>query len=84
MALQVDARLFACRAVREWDVVVSDIVEKVDFIFLQHQTGGDGVHGCVTPALVEETAIFVKVVEVVCVGLGAEPIQVADFEVRPL
>lgn len=84
VALQVEARLLARRAVGEGDVVVGDVVEEVDLVLLEHQAGGDGVHGRVAPALVEEAAVAVEVVEVVDVGPAAQPVEVADLEVGPL
>lgn len=54
---------------REGNVVVSDIVKEMYFIFLEKQTCGDGVNGSVTPALVEEAAVLIKGLEKVEVGL---------------
>jgi len=70
--------------VSEGHVVVGNIVEEVDLVLLEHQTGGDGVHGCVTPALVEEATVLIKGLEEVDVRLGPEPVQVANLEVGPL
>lgn len=68
----------------EGDVVVGNVVEKVNFVSLQHGSSCDGVNRCVTPSLVEETSITVEGVEVVEVGWRSKPIQAADFKVRPL
>lgn len=38
----------------------------------------------ITPTLVEESTILVKRLEVVYVGLGAEPVEVTNFKVGPL
>jgi hypothetical protein len=84
VAFQVQPCLLACWAVGEWDVVVGYFVEEVDFVFVQEETGGNGVHRCVAPSFVEESAVLVEGVEVVKVGLGAEEIEVADLEVGPL
>lgn len=43
VTLVVHSVLAAGGAVREGNVVVCDIVEEVKFLFLEHQTGGDGV-----------------------------------------
>lgn len=84
MALQVKSGLLAGGAVGEWDVVVCNVVEEVNLLFLEHQTSCDRVDWCVAPTLVEESTIAVQVVEVVDVGLAAEPVEITDFEVGPL
>jgi len=84
VALEISSDLVACRAVGEGDVVVSDVVEEVDLFLVEHDTGGDGVDGGVTPTLVEKATILVEGLEEVGVGLGAKPVQVTDFEVGPL
>ncbi len=66
------------------DVIVCDVVEEVDLGFVEQQRSGDGMHRCVAPTLVEETAFAIEEFEIIEVGLGAEPIQIADFEIRPL
>lgn len=63
---------------------VGNIVEKVDLLLGQHQTGSDRVHRRIAPALVKETAILVERLEVVEVSLGAEPSETANFKVGPL
>jgi hypothetical protein len=68
----------------ERDVIVSYIVEEVDLILLKHESGRYRVDGRIAPPLVEETAIIIQLSEEVNVGLGAEPVQVTDFEVGPL
>lgn len=84
MALAVETELLAGRAVGEGNVVVSNIVEEVNLLLFQHQTGGNRVDRCITPTLVEETAILIKGFKVVDVSLGAEPVEAANFKVGPL
>ena len=84
VALVIEAVLLARRAMRKWDVVIGNIVEEVDLLFLQHQCGGDRVDWSITPALVEETTGVVEGVEVVDISLGAKPVQVANLEIGPL
>ena len=84
VALVVDAQLLLGGAVGEGDVVVGDVVEEVDLVLWQQQGGGDGVHGRIAPALVEEAAVPVERGEVVNVGFAAQPVEVADFKVGPL
>ena len=52
--------------------------------FFRVKRRGDGVHGGVAPALVKEPAVLVELREVVDVGFGAQPVEVADFEIGPL
>lgn len=50
---------------REWDMVVGDVIEEVDFFLLKEKCGSYGVHGSISPAFVKESAIFVKSIEVI-------------------
>lgn len=54
---------------RERNMVVSDVVEEMNLVFLEKETGSDRVDRSVTPSFVEETAIFVERFEEVDVGL---------------
>ncbi len=69
---------------RKRHVIVCNIVEEMYFFLLQEKPGGDGVDRSVTPTFVEETAVFVELVEVIEISLGSEPVKVADFKVGPL
>lgn len=69
---------------REWHVVVGNIVEEVDLLLLQEKTSGNRVDRSITPSLVEETTVLVEGLKEVNVGLGSQPVQVADLEVGPL
>jgi len=84
VAFQLHPFVVARRAVREWDVVIGDVIEEMEFFLFEQEGGGDGVHRGVAPSFVEEAAVVVERVEVVEVGLGAQPVEVADFEVGPL
>ncbi len=63
MAFVVQSYFLASRAVREGNMVVRDIVEKVDFLLLQEQTSSNRMDRCITPTLVEESSILVKTLE---------------------
>lgn len=69
---------------RERDMVIGNVVEEVNLIFLEEQPSGDRVYGSITPSLIEEAAILVEPVEVIRVGLGSKPIEIPNFEVGPL
>jgi hypothetical protein len=84
VAAEIQPGLLACGAVGKGHVVVGNVVEKVNLFLLQQKTGGNRVHRSITPSLVEETAILVQRLEVVNVGLGSQPVQVADLKVGPL
>lgn len=66
------------------DVVVCDVVKEVDLLLLQQKSGSNGVDGCVSPSLIEETTIHVEGLEKVDVCLGSEPFKVTNLEVGPL
>jgi hypothetical protein len=84
VALQIQAGLLAGWTVSEWDMVVSNVIEEVDFFLLEEKTCGNGMDWSIAPTLIEETSILVELLEVVSVGLGSKPIQIANFEVGPL
>lgn len=59
---------------RERYVVICNVVEEMDLILLEQQTGGNGVHGRVSPSLVEKSAILVETLEEISVCFGSKPI----------
>jgi hypothetical protein len=60
VALQLQPRLLPCRAVREWYVIVRNIIEEVDFLLLQEKTCGNGVNWSITPTFIEESSVLVE------------------------
>jgi hypothetical protein len=84
VAAQVDAGLLARRAVCKRDVVVGNVVEKVQFVLAEHQRGGDRVYRRVAPALVKEAAVPVEQVEEIGIGVAAQPREAANLKVGPL
>ena len=84
VALAVQTVLLSGRAVGERNMVVGNVVEEVNLLLLQHQTGGDRVDRSITPTLVKETAILIKRLKVVDVGLGTEPVEATNLKVGPL
>lgn len=84
MTVKLCSEGLAGRAVCERDMVIGNVVKKVDLFFLQHQAGGNRVDGSIAPAFVKETAILVESLKIVEVCLRAQPVQVTDFKVRPL
>lgn len=45
---------------REWDMVIGDIIEEMDLFFLQEETGSNRVDWSITPSLIEKSSILVK------------------------
>jgi hypothetical protein len=84
VTLQVQSGLLASWAVGEWNVVVGNVVEEMDFVLVKEKTSSNRMYGSITPTLVEESTILVERFEVVEVGFRSEPIEVTDFEVGPL
>ena len=70
-------------AVIERAVVVADILEVVDLVARQEERDADGMHGCVSPTLVEELAGRVERLEELGVGGRTEEVHIADFKVGP-
>jgi hypothetical protein len=58
----------------EWHVIVGDIIEEMDLVFLEHQSSCDRVYWCVAPSFVEKATGVVERVEVIDVCLGAQPV----------
>ena len=83
MALEINPVLFARWTVREWHMVVRDVIEEMNLAFVERQAGRDGVHGRVAPTLVEKATVAVEGVEVINVRVRAQPVEVPDLEVGP-
>lgn len=84
MAAKVDSCLLAGGAVSEGDVPVGNVVEELNLALVEHQAGGNGVHGGISPSLVEEAAILVQGLEEINVLLASQPLQAANLKVGPL
>lgn len=83
VAAQIETLLLTSRAVSKGHVEVCNVIEEMNLFLLEHQTGGNGVDGGISPALVEETTVLVENVEEVRVGLRAEPVEVTNLKVGP-
>ena len=59
MTLQLHPLVITCWTMRERDVVIGDVVEEMDLVFLEKQAGGNGVDRSVTPPLIEEPTIMI-------------------------
>jgi hypothetical protein len=69
VATQFEPEVFASGTMRERDVIVCDVVEKVNVLFRQKEGGGDRVDGSISPSFVKETPVLVQSLEIIEVGL---------------
>lgn len=84
MAAKRQPRLLTRGAVGEGNVEVGNVIEEMDLVLVQEETGSDGMDRCITPPLVEEAAVLIKRLKEVEVRLAAEPLQATNLEVGPL
>jgi len=52
------------------DMIVSNVVEEVNFLLVEHQTSSDAVDRSISPTLIKEATSLIKMVEIVNVLLG--------------
>ena len=83
VASQLQPRLLPRRAVRKRNMIIRNVIKKMNLLLLQHQSSSNRVHRSITPSLVEESSVLIQGVEVVGVCLASEPVEIADLEVRP-
>ena len=50
-------------------MVVCDVIEEVDLLFLQKECRCDGVDRCITPSLVKKATVVVERLEIIYVSL---------------
>lgn len=84
VAAKVNPRLLAGGAVSKGHMPVGNVVEELDLVLVEQQTGRNGVHRGITPALIKETAITVKGLKKVNVRVTSKPFQAANLKVGPL
>lgn len=53
---------------REWHMVIGNVVEEMDFLLLEQKCGRNRVYRSVAPSFVEESAVLVQGVEKIYVG----------------
>ena len=54
---------------RERDMVVRNIIEEVNLVFLEKQTSSNRVDWSIAPSFVEESAVLVELIEIIGIGL---------------
>lgn len=64
-------------------MLVPNIIEEMNLVLAREQCGSNGVHWCVAPTFVVETAFGVKMVEVFGISFGTPEAEVADFKIGP-
>lgn len=74
VAFQVQPHLLTGRAMCEWNVVVSNLVEKMNLFLLEHDAGRNGMNWGVSPSLIEEAAVVVKSIKIVKILLRSQPL----------
>lgn len=84
VAVSLNSGLLPGGAVGERYVVIRNVVEEMNFILVQQETGSNGMDRRIAPAFVEESTVLVERIEEVDIGIGPQPVEVTDFEVRPL
>jgi hypothetical protein len=65
-------------------MVIGNVIEKMNFVLLEHQRGSNAVDWSIPPAFVEEAASPVQMAKVVDVLFRSQPIKVSNLEVGPL
>lgn len=48
---------------REWDVVICDVIEEMDFVLVEEETSRNRMHWSVAPSLVEKSTVLVERLE---------------------
>ena len=68
----------------KWDMPVCNIFKEMNFLLFEQETRCNRVHRGITPSFVKEPTVFIQNVEEVYVSLGSQPIEISNFEIRPL
>jgi hypothetical protein len=84
VAFQVQPHLLTGRAMCEGNVVICNLVEKVNLFLLEHDAGRNGMDWGVSPSLIEEATVVVKSFKVVNILLRSQPLQASNLKVGPL
>lgn len=69
MTLVIQTILFSSWTMGKWYVVISNVVEKVNFTLIKHQRCCNAVNWSIAPSLIEETTVTIKMFEIIDVGL---------------
>lgn len=65
-------------------MIIRNVIEEVNLILFQQQTRCDRVNRSVTPPLVVEATGLVEEVEIVEIGLRAQPVETCNLKIGPL
>lgn len=84
MTFQLFPQSIPGRTMCKRNVIIGNVVEEVNLILFQHQASSDRMHRSVAPALIKESAVLIKGVEIVEVSLRTKPVEIADLEIGPL
>jgi hypothetical protein len=62
---------------------IADLFEIMYLVLAREQGSPDRVDGRITPALIVESTLLIKIVEELGVGLASPQFEIADLKVRP-
>lgn len=84
MTLQTQPCLFTGRAVCKGNVVITNLIEEMDFLLFEEESGRNRVNGSVAPSLIEKATVLIERVEIFEVRVRSQPVQAANLKVGPL
>lgn len=84
VTLQLCPKSLTGRTVREWNVIVGNVVEEVNLLLLQHEASSNRVHRSIAPPLIKEPAVLVQRLKKVNVRLRSQPVEATNLEIGPL
>jgi len=64
-------------------MLISDILEEVDLIFVLEKSSSNAMDYGISPTLVVEPSRAVEVVKELCVRLASPEVHVSDFKITP-
>jgi len=59
MAFQFQPRLLSSWTMGEGYMIIGNVIEEVNLLFLEEKTSRNGVDWCITPSFIKESAVLV-------------------------
>lgn len=69
MAFQFQLRLLSSWTMGEGYMIIGNVIEEVDLLFLEEKTSRNRVDWCITPSFIKESAVLVQGFKEVSVSL---------------